>query len=199
MSHFTVLIAGEDPEEMLQKYCERADMEPYPIGLVTDEEKYKMIDYYATKDSRNRLISFDSLYKEYGDNWNRSNWRKNPEGVWVEFSRYNPDSKWDWYLLGGRWSGMLKLKKGAKGVTGKAGVFKNETGIDQAHKIDIANLDKVRTYAYLTKDGWFERGTILPFGGSADNGSEEKWKEKENEIIDSISDNTIISIYDLHI
>ena len=25
-------------------------------------------------------------------------------------STYNPDSKWDWYEIGGRWSGMLLIK-----------------------------------------------------------------------------------------
>ena len=28
------------------------------------------------------------------------------------YSTYNPDSKWDWYCVGGRWSDMLKLKSG---------------------------------------------------------------------------------------
>ena len=27
-------------------------------------------------------------------------------------STYNPKSKWDWYVEGGRWSGSLKLKEG---------------------------------------------------------------------------------------
>ena len=25
-------------------------------------------------------------------------------------SHYNPDSRWDWYSIGGRWSGFLPLK-----------------------------------------------------------------------------------------
>ena len=29
-------------------------------------------------------------------------------------STYNPNSKWDWYSIGGRWNGMLKLKDGSR-------------------------------------------------------------------------------------
>lgn len=31
----------------------------------------------------------------------------------------NPDAKWDWYLLGGRWAGFFKLKPKGKGEMGK--------------------------------------------------------------------------------
>lgn len=36
---------------------------------------------------------------------------------------YNPDAKWDWYSIGGRWNGMLRLKDGATGEKGEDGVF----------------------------------------------------------------------------
>ena len=36
-----------------------------------------------------------------------------------EESTYNPKSKWDWYEIGGRWSGLLKLKDGKSGKKGE--------------------------------------------------------------------------------
>lgn len=37
---------------------------------------------------------------------------------------HNPNSKWDWYQMGGRWTGYFKPKKGAKsGVLGDRGAF----------------------------------------------------------------------------
>ncbi len=51
--------------------------------------------------------------------------------------RTNPNAKWDWYVLGGRYSGRLLLKEGAKGESGRPGVFGNEVGIDSAMKGDI--------------------------------------------------------------
>ena len=37
--------------------------------------------------------------------------------------RTNPEKKWDWWVVGGRWSGFLKLKPGAHGEAGRKGVI----------------------------------------------------------------------------
>ena len=55
---------------------------------------------------------FDEVYAEHGDNWNGDTWHKNDEGVWCKYSTYNPDSKWDWYCVGGRWDKSIKTKSG---------------------------------------------------------------------------------------
>lgn len=60
--------------------------------------------------------------------------------------RTNPQAKWDWYVLGGRYSGRLIVKDGATGGKGEPGVFENEVGIDQAKKGDI-DLEKMRQEA----------------------------------------------------
>lgn len=35
----------------------------------------------------------------------------------------NPNRKWDWYTIGGRWTGFFPLKANAKGKTGKPGLM----------------------------------------------------------------------------
>jgi len=55
---------------------------------------------------------FPELYKAKGDSWNGNRWRKDENGVWAEYSTYNPDSKWDWYTIGGRWANSIKTKDG---------------------------------------------------------------------------------------
>lgn len=55
-------------------------------------------------------------------------------------STYNPLSKWDWYLLGGRWTGFYRLKPGAQGVVGEPGVMTGPADpfyVDQARNRDI--------------------------------------------------------------
>lgn len=37
--------------------------------------------------------------------------------------RTNPNSKWDWWVVGGRWTGYLKAKPGVQGELGKTGAF----------------------------------------------------------------------------
>lgn len=52
----------------------------------------------------------------------------------------NSNGKWDWYELGGRWTGMLKLKEGATGKVGKPGLQTEEAPkgyVDSARKCDI--------------------------------------------------------------
>ena len=55
---------------------------------------------------------FEELYKEAnGDDWNGHEWRKNVvTGEWERMSTYNPKSKWDWYVVGGRWDRCLLTK-----------------------------------------------------------------------------------------
>jgi len=199
MSHYTVLIAGDNPEEQLERFSEHLETEKHEVDEVSEHDKKEFLDYYIKKDFKNELISFETLYKENGEDWNSNSWEKDENGVWKEYSTYNPDSKWDWYLLGGRWSGMIKLKQGSKGEKGQPGVFKNQVGIDQAKKKDIANLDEIRTFAYLIKGEWYERGQMLMFGVSANDKPEDSWEEEQKALIDSIGDNDLISIYDLHI
>lgn len=56
---------------------------------------------------------FAECYEENGNDWNGNRWKLNEEtGIWEEWSTYNPDSKWDWYSIGGRWSDGIKTKSG---------------------------------------------------------------------------------------
>lgn len=64
-----------------------------------------------------------------------------PFGLY-EISAFNPNGKWDWWQLGGRWLGRFKLKdSAAPSVTGKSGVSDNEKihvgGVDAAKQGDI--------------------------------------------------------------
>jgi hypothetical protein len=56
--------------------------------------------------------------------------------------RTNPNSKWDWYQVGGRWSGFFTLKSGKSGELGEKswcndGVEIRDNKADQAKKGDI--------------------------------------------------------------
>lgn len=46
----------------------------------------------------------------------------------------NPNAKWDWYQIGGRWTGFFKLKAGRKGDVGEPGIL---TPIAQSGSADI--------------------------------------------------------------
>lgn len=138
MSHFAVMVIGDYPEDQLAPFDETMEVEEYSTGEVSEEDKQEMSDYYR-KEHKAEFGSFDECYECYGKDWNSGRWRKDENGIWREYSTYNPDAKWDWYVLGGRWSGaFIRLKEGAtSGVKGEPGAFDNEPGYDAARKRDI--------------------------------------------------------------
>ncbi len=144
MSHYTVLVIdsnGSDTvDEQLERFSEHIEMDPYVSGPA---DLKTMRNYYAQNDDpKIKHWSNEKLVKEFGEDWNGTGFQKDEDGNWVEMSTYNPDSKWDWYVIGGRWKGMLVAKDVALAVAGESGAFGNDAridgGVDQTTK---ANLD----------------------------------------------------------
>lgn len=178
MSHFTVLVIGNDPEEQLAPYQEN-NMGDCPEEFLEfhDEEESHRKEYendsvkkvvmpdgrilnewdeeFRVKGSIGlggnshkvpsnleiREVPFTELYatfEEYMSEWCGYNERDEKIGKYGYWE--NPNCKWDWYQLGGRWCGFFKLKSPnmAKNL-GEPGVFGNEPkhDSDQAYKRQI--------------------------------------------------------------
>lgn len=124
MSHFVVMVVGEDIESILAPYDENLECPPHIDR--TKEEIYKeFIKCYGSIVADNKPIesldkfdkltlSTDKVTQEWLSAWNGQTLDKFGNTL----STYNPDSKWDWYEVGGRWSGTLILKPGCKGSCG---------------------------------------------------------------------------------
>lgn len=145
MSHFTVLVVGDNPEDQLAPFQE------------CDEGK-----------SSKEIIA----------------------------------EKWDWYVLGGRWTGTFKLKEDAEGKLGRPGVMNEpaEKGsVDSALKKDIDNIKDVKAFAILKDGTWYERGEMGWWGCVSDEKDQDVWDIEFTKLLESISDNTLLSMYDCHI
>lgn len=116
--------------------------------------------------------------------------RFNEAGEVIELiNRTNPNKKWDWCVVGGRWSGYFRAKPGTGGVKGEQGLMgseKDAAGVDVIRKGDIdfeaeaakitaevmAQWDKagVRTpFAFLDKNGaWHQKGRMGWFATVSD-------------------------------
>lgn len=148
MSHFTVLVIGDNVDKQLEKYDENLEMPEYVEGEVSEEEMQRFVDYY-TKESeepiklgtsdQTLLERFEEIYAIKGDDWN-SNTYKKINGVWSEVSTYNPESKWDWYVTGGRWAGFFKLKSNLDKELKEIGFTRNE--FENLVKLKSNNLAK---------------------------------------------------------
>lgn len=170
MSHFTVLVIGPDVEKQLQPYHEyectgiedefvvdvnmNEDVQQYldgeifygltPTGEVDwhyrqetaeengliDIKKGTRLECFQVKGMTQEEIDEDIIdyhgYTKVGNDWIRHT---------------NPNSQWDWWVVGGRWTGFFKMKDGKEGSLGRQSlmmpkVVKKETA-DVASKGDI--------------------------------------------------------------
>lgn len=150
MSHFAVLVIGGDVEGQLARYDENLEVPEYMAEVVSDENKERFLKYYREKKGIEGK-TFEELYEEYGEEWNNNAWRKDDEGVWCRYSTYNPDSKWDWYSIGGRWSGEFITKvfdEDHESIEiGQSGLLHSGVGIDSTIKGNI-DFKGIREEAY---------------------------------------------------
>lgn len=70
----------------------------------------------------------------------------------------NPNAKWDWWTIGGRWSGLLKLKPGV--------YYNNQNRVNFAYAGDV-DIDELRrnlkglTFAFIDLEGkWNQWGVV---------------------------------------
>jgi hypothetical protein len=328
MSHFTVMVIGDNVAEQLQPYheyeCTGID-DQYVVDVdVTDQlnavlaeeteavrlddgtVKSRYDDQFYTKISdneidrkldrkefelptgaqivkmtRNQLREFEGesveeFAKEYG-NWFERDGRY--------YNHTNQNAKWDWWVVGGRWTGFFKLKSGATGVVGEPGLMTkpaSERTADAALKsaIDFDGMrhkaeekatkrwrqvrqitpetweswDSIRNrvsdialardtyweqpaikalrapphgrdffdiddnlagsledyvaaardaacvpYALVRDSQWYARGDMGWWGISSNEQNRGDWNRKVNELLDSLPDDTLLTIVDCHI
>jgi hypothetical protein len=111
MSHFTVLVIGDDVEGQLAPFVESVEQGD-EFAVFTPNPEF--MDEY--EDNKADYPSVEEFASSFGYH--------QKDGVWGSY--HNPNAKWDWYQIGGRWSGMLKLKDGYVGEVGQGGVFGNK-------------------------------------------------------------------------
>lgn len=146
------MVVGKNVSQALQPYhefeCTGTD-DKYVIDQDLTEEARKEYDSQPDKDKRSfaafindwyglkALAAHDQQPDLAGDHkYGHVQLDERGEVVKV-VKRTNPNKKWDWWVIGGRFSGRITLKPGAQGTHGKPGVFGNPTGIDQCNKGDI--------------------------------------------------------------
>jgi hypothetical protein len=130
---------------------------------------------------------------------------------------HNPNSKWDWYQIGGRWAGFLRVPSDS--VSGKANMkgeqswlFKDEdspyssedpkvTLVDFARIKDIIRDDQFHTYSVLKNGEWLEPGKMGWWACShATEEEQQKFKDEYKALVfDNAGPNDWLTIVDCHI
>lgn len=190
MSHSTVLVIGKDYEKQLEPFDEnrlmaryvrhtkkeliakgRKEIEDFKNGryaeFLKDTEKYKRecpnlqhLEYVEVEFPKKLKWTDSQIYKDQIRFYDKK--EIGPEGE--VYSTYNPHSKWDWYQLGGRWSGFFILKKGKKGKLGNHRLKEFDPSVadlppdraDQARKGDIDFVAMRKELADQAEKWWKE-------------------------------------------
>ena len=155
MSHFAVAVITEDfvtekdLEEILLPYSERLEVEPR-IDMTKKEmikEQESFMDdaknkkgSYANKEFLKGNFKLDMDHKDFVKWYYGDDVLLDSEGN--QLTTYNPDSKWDWFVIGGRWRGLLLWKVGDKNIK-----------VDQSF-IKCVNWDKLNKPLKQDKDYW---------------------------------------------
>lgn len=192
MSHFTVAVftkdEHQDVDDLLAPYNESITVAPY-VDLTKEElirrEREQMHAAYSNSYAQWQK---DPIAYEKTANPEHIQYLKSlPERMqWTDeqvyeeaiksydeeditsdgslLSRYNPDSKWDWYEVGGRWQGMLILKTGKTGERGTPGLMTKITkNFDAACVTDIdfdamrkKQLEGIQPYQEALKSSFYK-------------------------------------------
>jgi hypothetical protein len=125
MSHFSVLVIGDDVETQLAPYheyeCDGVDDEYIQTIDVTTEklEEYQKDHSPNSEGEYTKYDTFREYLEEYCEIPEKKKGENEQWGYFEEvdgeikvISRTNPNAKYDYWRIGGRWSGSLKLKKG---------------------------------------------------------------------------------------
>lgn len=194
MSHFAVLVIGENPEEQLAPYHE-FESTGNDDKYVQDVDMTEEVQLDADKSSlENALSDYDLQYVTVDDEKNidkegehKYRYAVVRDGKLVKaVKRTNPNKKWDWYQLGGRFGGF-SLKNG--GIC----PFALKQNID--FDVDSCFV----TYAVIKDSKWYSKGDMGWFGISSNDVSDEDWNAKFWELVNSAPDTTLFSLFDCHI
>ena len=222
MSHFIGLVFVNTEENnldfMLEPYDEQS--ETYcEFEDCTDEIQQKF-DSLPDKDERigedgkpypypcdkEHYPTFEALAEEY------FGYRKSEDGFYGYTS--NPDAKWDWYTIGGRWDGYIYDKDGHECNAAEFDKVDWEKMFSPVEKTYTDFDGKEKTYndthipfcLVTTKGEWFERGEMGWWAVVSNEKKEDEWEEEVKSYVKMISElpeeerkNIVVYAVDFHI
>lgn len=148
-----------------------------PEEYIKNHSNHESHIKYLTEDFPKKFDwSDEDFYKEGLAYYDED--RVQPDGSVCD--THNPNSKWDWYQIGGRWSGKLKIKY-------------DEVGEEEDYTSDWAKIKHIDfspdedgepfcTYAVITANGqWHSPGEMHWFSSSE---TDDEWEDWEKNYVD---------------
>lgn len=193
-------------DDIIREFYSEHQKEPVTYGNSYDyarEHKAEFGEWFS-----NRFPGFENdfinLYIENGREWNRGRWRMNyVSGKIEDYTTYNPDSKYDYYSIGGRWDGSLKTKNGE---------FVNECILDELDWHDDTDEpieegkerpfhyhENCPTFAIIVDGEWIEKGEMGWFAMASNEKDDDVWHVEYNDILKKLPSQSEVYLLDFHI
>lgn len=197
MTHYhTIVLINPDVKDvraevagLLAPFDEKLQVEPYVVEM--DQSKLEaMMDYYETANlaelarqmpdwiKKEGLVEADKLYYKTTD---------------------NPNSKWDWYRVGGSWDGILFGMDRSTASRAKRSAHHESLEYNSRPVHELPGFESLDCYAVVTPQGdWHSRGRMGWFAISHGDISIDEWIRKGNSILADYKAAIAVSI-DCHI
>lgn len=213
MNHYTILVVGEDVEGQLAPYSEEIEAEPYVRNTFQELIDNNRNDIARTRDGlyaeylaepvaylekqkRNPDHCFYFVSGEFASKLEWSDEELYSDAIkWLEpheldsegnqLSTNNPNSKWDWYQVGGRWDGFLPTKDGR---------WVNETTVGE---LDLKSFQC--TFALVKEGQWHEKGEMGWFSMVSQEKETDEWSTQLHQLLTNLPPATLITVIDAHI
>lgn len=220
MSHFKLFVVGEDIETLLEPYNENDRSE---FVDQTDEVTKEWELYQQAQKDEGKPSEYDSVASFADDYYGY-------EEVDGKFGYYaNPNAKWDWWEVGGRYSDYLINKRGAEGnsfqvkdidfdAMAKRNAESAAESWESAQKENealrnfmygitpgmtkeqyIASRTSVSAFAFLMGDKWVEKGEMGWFGIVTDEKEATDWSAQMTDFIKALDPEETLTVVDCHI
>lgn len=195
MSHFCGIIFGHenDLDSVLAPFDENVQVDEY-IDM-TAEQALEWAEQRAA-DIKERCLkgnnpSAEETLKKYNNFESEKDLKDYIKYYWETLdeegnvlSTYNPNSKWDWWVIGGRWSNWL-LHQGE--------YLENIATVQECTQIDTP-------FCFIDLDGnWHESAKMGWWGMTSDDKDEDVWENEFREYLSSVPKDTVLTVIDFHI
>ena len=179
-------------EQEQERRQRRKEIEDYKNGLyaeyLSNPKDYEEscnnaehINYLKNKFPKKLEWTDDECYEDIKRSFDENMIKSNGDLL----SIYNPNSKWNWYTIGGRFNNYLKT------LSGKT------TNEDYVSKID---WEDILPFAFVTPIGeWHERGKMGWWACVSNEKSHDNWEAEFKEFLGSLDEDTIVTVVDCHI
>lgn len=169
MSHFIVIVdtSKNDVDDLLAPYSEELSVAPYKVDCYckrhsqNNQVREELERHFGGKFDDVKRKPYNEIKPEDRPEWEEyiGDWLEleaelekkiggivDPEcedckGTGRRTTTYNPNSKWDWYSIGGRWMGYFTVKDGVEEKLGKSGVFDNKAEEGTADIVKVKDID----------------------------------------------------------